>query len=420
MPPGPSATVLELPAISMVPLDAAVEVEPSLSASGLRISMLPSLVLYSPLFSFQIPDAPLLPASPAERKCLVFLVSAHLFTRDGMFFQAKSIGVMLFTLFTTLFCLALGNPTSARDCTACVRVENMTITVSTDGSALGNPNGPMGWAWADHEQNAGGKPGHKHDDHGYDAGGATNGTNQIGELCAVLEALRAHPGPEPLLIESDSQYAINCSTKWVKGWKKNGWKNSQKKPVKNKELIQAIDREISQRPGPVDFRWVKGHAGNEGNELVDELARTYAGDCRSGARDGYLPIEGWQSLLGSEYAHGTDVPPDVQLVLDGKADAASLRKPAAATDSTDATRPETKSSSPLATQSAQPVQSAHPVHPAKPSGLTVSGTLTFSPAPKTSPYFNGQPMPIKGSIEIEGYVDGDGNLTIANAPFVRH
>lgn len=102
----------------------------------------------------------------------------------------------------------------------------------------------MGWAWADHEQNAGGKPGHKHDDHGYDAGGATNGTNQIGELCAVLEALRAHPGPEPLLIESDSQYAINCSTKWVKGWKKNGWKNSQKKPVKNKELIQAIDREI--------------------------------------------------------------------------------------------------------------------------------------------------------------------------------
>ena len=148
----------------------------------------------------------------------------------------------------------------------------------------------------------------------------------------MLEALRAHPGPEPLLIESDSQYAINCSTKWVKGWKKNGWKNSQKKPVKNKELIQAIDREISQRPGPVDFRWVKGHAGNEGNELVDELARTYAGDCRSGARDGYLPIEGWQSLLGSEYAHGTDVPPDVQLVLDGKADAASLRKPAAATD----------------------------------------------------------------------------------------
>ena len=131
---------------------------------------------------------------------------------------------------------------------------------------------------------------------------------------------------------------------WVKGWKKNGWKNSQKKPVKNIELVKAIDREISQRPGPVNFKWVKGHAGNEGNELVDELARTYAGDCRSGARDGYLPIEGWQSLLGSEYARGTDVPPDVQLVLDGKADATSLRKPVAADPNTAPGAPPTKSS----------------------------------------------------------------------------
>lgn len=124
----------------------------------------------------------------------------------------------------------------------------------------------------------GGKPGHHHDSD-CDAGGATNGTNQIGELCAVLEALRAHPGSEPLVIETDSQYAINCSTTWVHGWKKNGWKNSQKKPVKNADLIRAIDAEISKRPGPVKFVWVKGHAGNAGNEKVDELARTYAGDC---------------------------------------------------------------------------------------------------------------------------------------------
>ncbi|MBT1177322.1 ribonuclease HI [Bifidobacterium callimiconis] len=197
----------------------------------------------------------------------------------------------------------------------------MTITVSTDGSALGNPNGPMGWAWADHEAHAGGHPGHEHSGD-CDAGGATNGTNQIGELCAVLEALRAHPGEEPLVIETDSQYAINCSTKWVHGWKRNGWRNSQKKPVKNAAVIKAIDVEISKRPGSVKFVWVKGHAGNAGNEKVDELARTYAEDCRSGVRDGYLPREGWESLLASEYSKGTDVPADAQMLMDGQITAA--------------------------------------------------------------------------------------------------
>ena len=88
------------------------------------------------------------------------------------------------------------------------------------------------------------------------------------------------PVAEDLVIETDSQYAINCSTKWVQGWKRNGWKNSQKKPVKNADLIRAIDNEIAHRAGSVRFVWVKGHAGNAGNEKVDELARTYAGDCR--------------------------------------------------------------------------------------------------------------------------------------------
>ena len=197
----------------------------------------------------------------------------------------------------------------------------MTITVSTDGSALGNPNGPMGWAWADHESAAGGRPGHEHAGD-CDAGGATNGTNQIGELCAVLEALRAHPGSESLIIETDSQYAINCSTKWVQGWKRNGWKNSQKKPVKNADLIRAIDDEIGRRAGSVRFVWVKGHAGNAGNEKVDDLARTYAGDCRSHVREGYLPLEGWKSLLASEYSRGTDVPEDARMLLDGTISAA--------------------------------------------------------------------------------------------------
>ena len=157
------------------------------------------------------------------------------------------------------------------------------IVVSTDGSALGNPNGSMGWAWADHSDEIGTAHEHNHTGNA-DAGGASNGTNQIGELCAVLEALRAHPGSEDLTIETDSQYAINCSTTWIHGWKKNGWKNSKNEPVKNSDLIRAIDAEISKRKGSVKFVWVKGHAGNAGNEKVDTLARTYAEDCAKGAK----------------------------------------------------------------------------------------------------------------------------------------
>ena len=370
----------------------------------------------------------------------------------------------------------------------------MTITVSTDGSALGNPNGPMGWAWADHTPHAGGQPGHEHPGD-CDAGGATNGTNQIGELCAVLEALRAHPGNEPLVIETDSQYAINCSTKWVHGWKRNGWKNSQKKPVKNAALIKAIDAELSKRAGSVKFVWVKGHAGNAGNEKVDELARTYAADCRSKARDGYLPKEGWQSLMSSEYADGLDVPGDAQMLLDGAISDADYhlgrgsqdddgesrhatnhdRRPSLAemltepegvpdypfaentddTINTATTDTATTDSSPEAdeataatartaddatrtivgdanrTANESPQTAGHGATPAPSptptsggttaqrsrSGLTVSGTLRFSPPPASSPTYNGSPRFIRGVIEVEGYVQGDGTLTLDGAVF---
>lgn len=179
-----------------------------------------------------------------------------------------------------------------------------TITVSTDGSALGNPNGAMGWAWADHE---GGR---------CDAGGAANGTNQIGELCAVLQALRTHRGADTLVIESDSQYAINCSTKWLRGWKRNGWHNSQKQPVKNATIIKAIDYEISHREGAVKFSWVKGHAGDEFNEKCDTLARGYAEQCKQHGTPGYLPIEGWHDLIASPYAANLRVPDDVRTALE--------------------------------------------------------------------------------------------------------
>ncbi|GAB2524210.1 ribonuclease H family protein [Nocardia heshunensis] len=133
------------------------------------------------------------------------------------------------------------------------------IIVSTDGSCLRNPGGAIGWAWVNH---AGGSA----------SGGGPSGTNQIAELRALLEAIRAHPGAEPLLIESDSLYAIKCASEWINGWRNNGWKTSTGAAVKNVELIQQIDRAIATRPGPVRFRWVRGHVGNYFNEQADGLA----------------------------------------------------------------------------------------------------------------------------------------------------
>ncbi len=144
------------------------------------------------------------------------------------------------------------------------------IIVSTDGSCLRNPGGAIGWAWIAHE---GGR---------FDSGGAASGTNQIAELTALLRAIEAHPGDEPLFVESDSQYAIRCASEWLDGWKRKGWRTASGGPVKNLELIQSIDRAISEREGPVRFRWVRGHVGNPFNERADQLAGLAAQDWAAG------------------------------------------------------------------------------------------------------------------------------------------
>lgn len=133
------------------------------------------------------------------------------------------------------------------------------IIVSTDGSCLRNPGGAIGWAWVNHTGPS-------------RSGGEPSGTNQIAELRALLEAVLAHPGDEPLLIESDSQYAIKCASEWLAGWKRKGWKTAGGTPVRNLELVQSIDRAITERTGPVRFRWVRGHVGNHFNEAADALA----------------------------------------------------------------------------------------------------------------------------------------------------
>lgn len=138
----------------------------------------------------------------------------------------------------------------------------MTITAAADGSALGNP-GPAGWAW------------YVNDDC-WRAGGWPHGTNNQGELMAVLDLFRAtaHVPEEDLRVLCDSQYVINSITKWMPGWKRKGWRKADGKPVLNVELLKELDRELAGRK--YTFKWVKGHAGHHLNEAADERARAAA------------------------------------------------------------------------------------------------------------------------------------------------
>jgi ribonuclease HI len=152
------------------------------------------------------------------------------------------------------------------------------LVVATDGSALRNPNGPAGWCWF-----ANGEC--------WAAGGWPRNTNNAAELTAILEALRAtaHMEPHHLVVESDSQYAINCITKWVHGWRRRGWTTAAGAPVKNAELVQAIDAERQGRS--TEFRWVRGHSGHARNESADRRAVAAAKAFSRGAQP--QPGPGW-------------------------------------------------------------------------------------------------------------------------------
>lgn len=192
------------------------------------------------------------------------------------------------------------------------------VIVYTDGSALRNPAGPMGWAWWNMLT----------DERNY--GGAIMGTNNIGELSAVLDVLRFHRNVMNLVIRSDSQYAINCSTTWVKGWVAKGWRKADKKPVNNLALVRAIYDEIEYKKnqgGSVRFEWVKGHAGHKGNEICDTLAHGFSSQLDEQTKQtghdqthqtayratdtGRMPLEGWAQLLHDGYIDSADVDPRV-------------------------------------------------------------------------------------------------------------
>ena len=143
----------------------------------------------------------------------------------------------------------------------------MTIVAAADGSALGNP-GPAGWAWYV-------------DDDCWASGGWPHGTNNMGELMAVLDLLRqtAHVDDE-LVIFCDSRYVIDSITKWMPGWKRNGWVKKDKKPVLNVELMKGLDEAMAGRR--VRFEWVKGHSGHPLNEAADQRANAAAAAFQAG------------------------------------------------------------------------------------------------------------------------------------------
>jgi ribonuclease HI len=159
------------------------------------------------------------------------------------------------------------------------------IIAAADCSALGNP-GPAGWAWYV-------------DEHCWASGGWPHGTNNMGELMAVLDLLQqtAHLDDE-LRVYCDSQYVINTITKWMAGWKRRGWRKGDGKPVMNIELVKGLDEAMQGRK--VDFVWVKGHAGHELNEAADRLANAAA----VAYREGRVPDPG-PGIPDSAVAHPT-------------------------------------------------------------------------------------------------------------------
>ena len=136
---------------------------------------------------------------------------------------------------------------------------NTTIEIYTDGACRGNP-GPGGWGVV---LLAGDLKKTLH-------GGEHETTNNRMELTAAIEALNALNGSRQVVLHTDSKYVMNGITDWMHNWKKRGWKTAAKKPVKNQDLWVALDEAISRHD--IQWKWVKGHAGNEGNEEADALA----------------------------------------------------------------------------------------------------------------------------------------------------
>ena len=150
------------------------------------------------------------------------------------------------------------------------------VVIYTDGACSGNP-GPVGWGavlrYGDTVKEL--------------KGGEPLTTNNRMELTATIEALNALKRPCDVELHVDSQYVKDGLNKWIHGWKKNGWKTADKKPVKNVELWQALDAAVGRHK--IAWHWVKGHAGDEWNERADELANEGMAPFKPKKRDRLMP-----------------------------------------------------------------------------------------------------------------------------------
>jgi ribonuclease HI len=135
------------------------------------------------------------------------------------------------------------------------------VEIFTDGACSGNP-GPGGWAallrYRGHEKEI--------------AGGEPDTTNNRMELMGVIAALEALKRPSPVRLITDSAYVKNGVNQWMRRWRANGWRTADKKPVKNQDLWERLDRALGDHR--IEWQWVKGHAGHTENERVDTLARS--------------------------------------------------------------------------------------------------------------------------------------------------
>lgn len=145
------------------------------------------------------------------------------------------------------------------------------VIIYTDGACSGNP-GPGGWGailtYGETRKEI--------------FGGEAETTNNRMELMAAISSLEALKRPSHVELHTDSAYVKNGITSWIHGWKRNGWRTADKKPVKNADLWQRLDE--ARRIHEIDWRWVKGHAGDPMNERADELARLGMEDFKPGKR----------------------------------------------------------------------------------------------------------------------------------------